>query len=532
MQNSIFKKAAAITMACMMTAVMFAGCGDGTTTPAAPDQGGTTAPAVGDKMFNVALTAPFSGFDPLRTNDSASTYVNAQIYETLYRINPTTNEYECLLAETFPEFSEDGLTATIKVKEGIKFHDGTPFNAEAVKYTLDLIKNPEFPSGRASIAASIASIEVPDEYTLVLHLSYEDGVLLAKLAHTNAAIVSPTAQAKQDLMVDPVGTGPYKFVSSVSGSNVVLTRNDEYWGGAPAVKDVTMTVIAEESTAVARMETGEADFMPKLSVEQIARVEAIPTVEVITSPSAQVFYISMRGESSVNPVMKEKDFRTAIAKAIDKKGYVEFMMDNQAEAANGLMGPKIFGFTEEGDKVGYAYDPAGAKAILDKNGWADEEIKFLVPSTPVYTKMGEYFQANLTEAGFTNVKIETMDWSAWQTESKADNRFDITLAAWSNVTRDGSELFEPNFHSETGSNRTRAIAADAAEIDKLIDASKQTADKDVRIENLQAVNKLICENAYAVPLYHGENLYCLNNAYTGLVIDSGGTFYLKDVTLK
>ena len=165
----------------------------------------------------------------------ASTYVNAQIYETLYRIHPVTGEYTCLLAAELPQFSEDGLTATIKLREGIKFHDGTDFNAEAVKYTFELIKDPEFGSARASIAGSIDSIECPDEYTVVFHLTYEDGVLTAKLAHTNSAIVSPTAQKNQDLMVNPCGTGPYKFVSSVSGSNVVLTRNDEYWGEAPAL---------------------------------------------------------------------------------------------------------------------------------------------------------------------------------------------------------------------------------------------------------------------------------------------------------
>ncbi|MDQ7796834.1 MAG: ABC transporter substrate-binding protein, partial [Spirochaetia bacterium] len=88
-----------------------------------------------DKMFNVALTAAFTGFDPLRTNDQASTYVNAQIYETLYRIGPD-GDYIPLLAESLPEFSADGKSATVHLRKGVKFHDGTPFNAQAVKYTF------------------------------------------------------------------------------------------------------------------------------------------------------------------------------------------------------------------------------------------------------------------------------------------------------------------------------------------------------------------------------------------------------------
>jgi peptide/nickel transport system substrate-binding protein len=190
-------------MAVGMLIALFAACG-GKGKPASST--GSAAPA--DKMFNIILTAPFTGFDPLRTNDSASTYVNAQIYETLYRLPPATTEFTCLLAENLPEFSEDGRTAAIKLREGIKFHDGTPFNAEAVKYTIELIKDPKFGSARASIASSIASVEIVDDYNLKLHLTYSDGVLTAKLAHTNAAIVSPTAQKGQDLMVNPVGTGP------------------------------------------------------------------------------------------------------------------------------------------------------------------------------------------------------------------------------------------------------------------------------------------------------------------------------------
>lgn len=529
-----WKKLISLTAACALGLSLLAGCGDGSTTPATSAPGGGAAPTAqgtsGEgKMFNIALTAPFTGFDPLRTNDSASTYVNAQLYETLYRIDPVTGDYNCLLAADYPEFSADGLTATIKLREGVTFHDGTPFNAEAVKYTIELIKDPDFGSLRASIAGSIDSVECPDDYTVVLHLSYEDGVLLAKLAHTNSAIVSPTAQAAQDLMVQPCGTGPYKFVSSVSGSNVVLTRNDAYWGEKPAIKDVTMTIITEESTAIARMETGEADFMPKISVEQLGRVEGMSNVKFETSEAAQIYYFCGRADSYVNPVMAEKDFRTALMMGIDKEGYVEYIMEGYATAAPAVIGPKIFGYSEEADTHGFAFDPEGAKAILDAHpGWADEEILFLVPTTPGYAKMGEYFQATLKQAGFNNIKIEPIDWSAWLTDSKTENRFDITLAAWSNVTRDGTELMEPNFHSVTGQRRVRLLPDDWAKVDAAIDASKTTTDTAIRSENLLKANAILLDEAYVQPIYNSTNLFCYNTAYTGVTLDAGGTFYVKD----
>ena len=523
-----WKKLLSLASACALTVSLMAGCSGATTTAPAP---GETGAAEG-KMFNVALTAPFTGFDPLRTNDSASTYVNAQVYETLYRINSETGAYEPLLAASLPEYSEDGSTVTVKLREGVTFHDGTPFNSEAVKYTFDLIKDPDFGSARASIANSIESMECPDETTIVFHLLYEDGVFTAKLAHTNSAIVSPTAQQNQDLMVAPCGTGPYKFVSSVSGSNVVLTRNDEYWGEAPAIKDVTMTIIADESTAVSRMETGEADFMPKISVEQISRVENNSSVTVATSEAAVIYYMMMRANSSVNPIMAEKDFRVALAKAIDKEGYVEYMMQGYAEVANSVIGPKVFGYEPSAEEHNIAYDPEGAKAILDAHpGWADEEITFLVPTTPIYLQMGEYFQSNLTQAGFNNVNIENMDWSAWLTESKVDNRFDISLASWSNVTRDGTELMEPNFHSVNGLCRVRLDDADWAQVDAAIDASKTTADAAVRTENLLACNAVLQDGAYVQPVYNSTNLFCFSNQYTNVTMDAGSAFYIKDFQL-
>lgn len=523
MKMSKFSRMLALAAAFLLVVTAFTGCGS----TGGGDNPGTSADA--DKMFNVVLTAPFTGFDPLRTNDSASSRVNQQIYETLYKVKADGTGFDCLLAEELPVFAEDGSYATIKLREGVVFHDGTPFNAEAVKYTLELIADPEFGSLRPTIVSSITSVEVLDDYNIKLNLSYADGVLTAKLAHTNSAIVSPTAQQAQDLMLNPVGTGPYKFVSSVSGSNVVLAVNEEYWGTVGQIKNVTFTVIAEESTAVSRMETGEADFMPQLTVEAIKRVENIQNVTFAQTEAAQIYYLGLRPNSYVNPLMAEKDFRTAIVKAIDAEGYVEFVMENHVTNSGSIVGPKLFGYTEGSEGYGYGFDLEGAKALITENGWENEEITLLVASTPVYLPLGEYIQSNLQAAGFTNVKMEVIDWSAWLTETKVENRFDITIAAWSNVTRDGTELLEPNFHSVNSSKRF--FLGDTA-LDALIEAGKTTADSEKRIENIEAANKLILEEAYAKPLYNGSNMYCYNNAYDNIQVDPSGDFHINQITIK
>lgn len=478
-------------------------------------------------MFQVVITDNFSGMDPLRTNDRASTYVNAQIYETLYFIN-REGDIVLLLAAELPSFSEDGKTVTIKLRDGVLFHDGTPFNAEAVKYTFELIKDPDFGSARASLTASMDTIEAVDDLTLKIGLKYEDGVLTAKLAHTNSAIVSPTAQANQDLMIDPCSTGPYKFVSSVSGSNVVLTRFDDYWGDKPAIKDVTMTVILEEATALARLETGEADFIPSLSVEALPRVQFMQGVTLANHDSAQIYYVALRPNSYVNPLMANKDFRTAIIKSLDKESYVNFVLEGHATVAKSVIGPRVFGYTEAAEAADIGFDLEGAKKLIQDNGWADEEIHFLVPTSAVYTPMGEFFQANMKAAGFNNVKMEMIDWSAWLTESKTDDRFDVTLAAWSNVTRDGTELLEPNWHSQVSARNK--INNDA--FDQLVYDSKTTVVAKKCVEALEKANMMLMQEAYAAPVFNNENNFAYNSVkYKNVDLTADGSFYIKEFEL-
>jgi peptide/nickel transport system substrate-binding protein len=192
------------------------------------------------------------------------------------------------------------------------------------------------------------------------------------------------------------------------------------------------------------------------------------------------------------------------------------------------MGPQIYGY-DANAKAGYPFDPEGAKKILTDHGWQNAEILFLVPTTPVYTPMGEYIQANLTAAGFNNIKIEAIDWSSWLTESQVKDRFDITLGGWSNVTRDGSELFEPNWHTTNSSKR---YFVDSPELDALIQSSKTTSVGNDRIKYLRQADELMMREVLTLPLYHASNLFCYNNRYANIDRDAGGTFYVIDFTVK
>lgn len=516
--KNLLKRAAVLT-----TVLALAGCSSNNTNDS------TTDPVTSaDKPFNVVLTTAPVGFSPLTTNDAPSTYVNAQIYETLYRRSIDGSSYEPLLATALPECDEAGTTCTIELQSGVTFHDGTPFNADAVKYTIERIKDPEYGAARASIASSIEEVNVIDDTHVELKTSYPDGVLIAKLAHTNSAIISPTADQAQDLMSQPVGTGPYKFVSAISGSEVKLTRNDEYWGTAPAIKNVTMTVITETSTAISRLETGEADFLPRVPVNQLNRVKNISNVETVAKSSSAISYLAMRNNSSVNPKMADLDLRKAIAMAYDPEGYIA-SVDGYASYSRSIVGPTLFGYTSDAENYGYGYNLEDAKKLIADGGYADEPIVFLINNRPETIALAEYIQSNLKTAGLNNVKIESLEWAAYLSETQQDNRYDITILTWSNVTGDGTEMLDPNFHSVNSSKRVRY---DNTEFDALVDASKQTLDTAQRTAAISEANKMILDDAVVAPLYNQYQAYAFNSAYADVELDAGGTFYIADFKLK
>lgn len=242
---------------------------------------GSSGSSSGEKVtqeITYASTSDVVGLSPILTNDSVSASVNEQVYETLFTRNSETMEIEPLLAESYE--NPDELTWIIKLKEGIKFQDGTPFNAEAVKYTFDKFRDPKTAAPRASLLEPIESVNVQDEYTIEIKTKYAYGALLAALSHSNAAIVSPEADQNGDLMKNPVGTGPFKFVSWTPGESVILEKNPDYWQGEAKLNKITFKVVPEVTTAISMLQSGDVQFIDAIATEQLSRVEGLKNVEV------------------------------------------------------------------------------------------------------------------------------------------------------------------------------------------------------------------------------------------------------------
>ncbi len=478
---------------------------------------------ISGKTFTYASTTDAVGLSPILTNDSASANVTEQVYETLFSRNIETMEIEPKLAVSYENPDEN--TWIFKLREGVTFHDGTPFNAEAVKYTFEKMRDPETAAPRASLFEPVNEITVEDEYTLKVTTKYPYGTFLAGLTHSNAAIVSPTADQNQDLMKQPVGTGPFKFVSWTPGDQLVLEANEEYWDGAPDLKKVVFKVVPEVSTAISMLQTGEVQFIDNLPTEQIGRLESMKDIEIEKIEGSPVYYLTFNHQREMN---QDPEFREAVASAIDRDAFVS-KLNGLGVRSDSVIGPKVFGYDESADNAGTPYDVEKAKELVEKNGYGDKPIKLLTANRANTTLMAEIVQAQLTEAGF-KVEIESMEWATFLDTARA-GEYDLTFLSWSNVTGDGSELFYPNFHSDNLGNSNRAQYSNP-EFDELVMGSRTTVDQEERAKLLDQANKLMLDENVAVVMYHGVVTSAMSSDYKGLELDPNGKWALKNVTGK
>ncbi|WP_026692245.1 ABC transporter substrate-binding protein [Peribacillus kribbensis] len=470
-----------------------------------------------------ATTSKVVGLSPIMTNDSVSSAVNEQIYETLFYRDTKTNEIKGLLAEKAE--TPDPNTWVITLKKGIKFQDGTEFNADAVKYTFDKIKDPKTAAPRASLLEPIKSIEVKDEQTVVLKTAKPYGPMLAALTHSNAAIVSPTADKKQDLMKDPVGTGPFKFKAKENGEDIVLEANKDYWQGAPKLKKVTYKVVPEITTAVSMLQTGKVNFLDGVTSELMPRVEKLKNVSIEKKKGTPVYYMAFNMEKAP---MNNPEFRKAVAYALDTKSYVKKLRGLGVDSRS-FIGPELFGYDPSSEQKAIQYDPAKAKEIVKANGFDKQQVTLLAANTASYMNMAEVFQAQLEEAGI-KAKIETLEWGTYL-EATQNGKFDITVAGWSNVTGDGSELLYPRLHS-ANSGSTNIGRYKNPELDKLIEASRSTVDQDERKALLKQANELVLTDLPVIPLYHGVASMATDKSLQGINLEPTGQWTLYKAERK
>lgn len=492
----------------------------------------------------IGLQAEPVTLDPAQLSDYNSSRAAMPMFEGLVRFEDGGTEIEPALAESW-EVSEDGLTYTFIMREGVTFHDGTPVDAEAAKFSFERQIDPNHPyydTGEFAYAdftlGMIESVEVLDPTTLQIRLSYSFAPFLSNMAMHAASLVSPAAveQYGRDFSQNPVGTGPYRFVSWGRGTELILESNPEHWRGAPSVEQLIYRPIVEDQARLASFESGEIDFTVNLPVDDLPRLREDARFRFEEQAGMHTWYVVF---NVTKEPFDDPRVRQAVAYAIDRQAIVEALLGGTGELAANFLPPVVWGYTE--DVQQYPYDPERAQELLAEAGYADGfTVDFWIPQSgsgmqqPV--EMGTVIQDYLNRVGIT-VNLQQFEWGTYLDrvivpEEQAESLPEMFEMSWIGDNGDpdnflyillSGDQFPPNgFNLGYYSN---------PEADELLRTARQTTDQEERVPLYEEVQRLIMADMPVVPVDHESQIVVMNSNIEGFIPHPTGVFRFETVEL-
>jgi peptide/nickel transport system substrate-binding protein len=446
--------------------------------------------------------------EPKSLDPHAVTAVNdfrilVNVYDGLTRYKDGTLEVEPSLAESW-DISEDGKTYTFQLREGVTFHDGAPFNAEAVKFNFDRMLDEEHPfhdTGPFPLAfffSAVDEVTAVDDLTVEFTLNEPYAPFLSNLAYPTGLMVSPAAVEEHgaDFGRNPSGTGAYRFEEWQSNSRVVVTRNEDYWDGAPALEAVIYRPITDANTRIAEMLSGGLDVMVEVPPDSLQQFRGDEAFSVYEQAGPHVWFLILNMKEG--PFADQK-IRQAANYAVNKEAIVNDILQGTAEVAAGPT-PPAFAWAYNEELEPYPYDPDKARALLEEAGYDGETLTFYVTEggsgmlDPI--TMGTAIQADLEAVGM-DVEIETYEWNTFLGEVNPGLEGKADMAEMSWMTNDPdtlpfltlrSQAFpdQGGFNSGYYSNET---------VDDLLTQARAATDQDERARLYKEMQTIVQEDA-------------------------------------
>ncbi|HBH66704.1 MAG TPA: glutathione ABC transporter substrate-binding protein GsiB [Erwinia persicina] len=406
-------------------------------------------PAWAAKDVTIAVASNFTTLDPYDANDTLSQAVAKSFYQGLFGFDKAM-KLENVLADSY-QASPDGLIYTIKLKGGVKFQDGSPFNAAAVKANLDRASNPDNHLKRYNLFKTIATTEVVDDSTVKITLKQPFSAFINTLASPAAAMISPAALKKygKDIGFHPVGTGPYEFVTWNQTEFVKVKKFAGYWKtGYPKLDSITWRPVVDNNTRSAMLQTGEANFAFPIPFEQARLLEKNSKLDLVTSPSIMQRYISFNVTQKPfdNPKVRE-----AINYAINRQALAKVAFAGYATPATGIVPPSI---QYSQSYPAPEYNPAKARELLKEAGYPNGFTTTLWSSHNHSTaqKVLQFTQQQLAQVGI-KVELTAMDAGqrAAQVEDKGQKESGVRMfyTGWSASTGEANWALTPLFATQS-----------------------------------------------------------------------------------
>ncbi|MBO6540354.1 MAG: ABC transporter substrate-binding protein [Rhizobiaceae bacterium] len=446
--------------------------------------------------------------EPKSLDPHAVTAVNdfrilVNVYDGLTRYKDGTLEVEPSLAESW-EISDDGKTYTFKLRSGVTFHDGTPFNAEAVKFNFDRMLKEDHPyhdTGPFPLSfffSSVQEVTAVDDMTVEFTLSESYAPFLSNLAYPTGLIVSPAAVMEngKDFGRNPVGTGAFKFEAWEANARVVVTRNEDYWDGAAPQEALIFRPITDTNTRIAEMLSGGLDIMVEVPPDSLQQFRGDDAFQVYEQAGPHVWFLILNAKEGP---FADKKVRQAANYAINKQALVENILQGTAEVAAGPT-PPAFAWAYNESLEPYSYDPEKAKSLLQEAGYDGAELTFYVTEggsgmlDPV--AMGTAIQADLQAIGMPT-KIETYEWNTFlgKVNPGLEGKADMAEMAW--MTNDPDTLPFLALRSEAWPDKGGFNSGYYAneKVDELLNEARAATDQNRRAELYREMQEIVQEDA-------------------------------------
>jgi len=496
-----FKSILALALSVLLVGVSLAGCGGSTST------GGSNDGGKEDKAKDTLVFAQGSeprGLDPALVDDGESAKVMINIYEGLLKYADDSTKVEPSLAESW-EVSDDGLSYIFHLRKGVKFHDGTDFNAEAVKFNIDRQIPPQATEDMAYgsfVYGSVKDVEVIDEYTVKINLIAPSTPFLNNLAMVMAApMVSPKALQENNNNVNqnPVGTGPYKFVSWAKDENIILERFEDYWGEKALTKNIIFKFIKDNSARVVALNNGEADMIDGIDAT---------VVDQITSAGNKIYQaggmnVNYMAYNTSRAPFNDPKVRKAVSQAINVPELVQSLYQGYAEPATSILPTFMEGYDPSIQQV--AYDPTAAAEALKAAGVTNVHIIAYTNPRPYNTATGqtlaEAVQGYLAKVGVT-ATIDSYDWTTYKEKIKGGD-YDICFYGWIGDNGDPDNFMYLLAHEDPTMNVARY---QNPEFNRLIEEGVKTQAGPERNKIYTELEKIAAADAVWLPISHAQTL--------------------------
>ncbi len=494
--------------------------------------GGTPAGAQAPRTVTVALYADAISLDPEDTNDNLSLSVERVVYDGLLGFTLDMKLKPELATQW--EASPDAKVFTFHLRRGVKFQDGTPLNAQAVKINFDRARDPDHKIKKYSLYEEIASVEVVDDATVRFTLRKPFGAMLYNFAHPSSRIISPAAikQGEEQIARHPVGTGPFKFVSWAPGREIVLERNPDYWeSGKPSVDRIVFRLVPEDASRVAMLLSGEAQFAYPVPGVQVDAVSKASGVSVDKRWSIYAYYLAMNTQ---HVPFNTRAVRQAMNYGIDKEAVIKVVLRGYGRVLDAPITPGVAGYSAV-QGGGWPYDVGKAKQLLSEGGFPQGFTTILWTNNQTESiRIGEAVQQMLAKIG-VKVNLQPMEaglLTAVRYKPFVENQSQLNLAGWSPSTGDADWGLRPHFDGASWPPTLFNIAFyKNPKVDALLHDALDTADQTRRTKDYAQAMRIIWDDAPWVFLYNSQILAGVRSSVGDVYALPDGTVDLRTATL-